>query len=217
MDQGKKLTNTSSSTSPQQTSNGSSHKASDMIQDTIDVVDNFPRSSSNNNNNDTSSSTTTNNNNASSSSSNNNNNTTTSSLTHIDNTLNALDHQYPFSNEHRARPHSSTLSSSSMGNKSVTDQSVLRSQLGAFSQPGLANYQHPYNPLHWGPVGALRNPYGAPYSQARTATTKQQGKNPKNPRAQSYEDKMDKQRLEHILFSGDQSGPLNQVCFIFTK
>merc|ERR1712130_403168 len=34
--------------------------------------------------------------------------------------------------------------------------------------------------------------------------------NKDNPRKKSYEDKMDKQRLEHILFSGDQSGPLNQ-------
>ena len=29
-----------------------------------------------------------------------------------------------------------------------------------------------------------------------------------------YEDKMDKQRLEHILFSGEQSGPLNVEWFI---
>ena len=214
MDQGKKLTNTSSSTS---SSNGSTHKASDMIQDTIDVVDNFPRSSSSSSSsNDTSSPSTTtnnNNNNNNASSSSTSNNTTTSSLTHIDNTLNALGDTYPFSNEHRARPHSSTLSSSSsMANKSsVASDAMLRSQLGAHFQPGLANYNHPYNPLHWGNVGALRNPYGAPYGQSRTATKTSQGKNTKNPRAQSYEDKMDKQRLEHILFSGDQSGPLNQV------
>ena len=216
MDQAKNLTNnsgssSSSSSSSSSTSNGvhTTHRASDMIQDTIDVVDNFPRSSSSNNNDTSSPSTTTTTNNNNSSTTN-NNTTSSSSLTQIDSTLNALGDQYPFSNDHRARPHSSTLaSSSSMANKSsVGNDALLRNQLGTFQTP-IPNYNHPYNPIHWNGV-ALRNPY-PPFGQNRTATKTSQGKNTKNPRAQSYEDKMDKQRLEHILFSGDQSGPLNQV------
>jgi len=70
----------------------------------------------------------------------------------------------------------------------------------------------PYNPLqHWnGNIGTLRaNPYQA-FGAARNATKASPSKDPNNPRKQSYEEKMDKQRLEHILFSGDQSTPLTQ-------
>merc|ERR1712083_109655 len=59
-------------------------------------------------------------------------------------------------------------------------------------------------------VGALRNPY-ATYGAHRSATKSSPNtKDSNNPRKKTYEDKMDKQRLEHILFSGDTSGPLNQ-------
>merc|ERR1712048_1548033 len=64
---------------------------------------------------------------------------------------------------------------------------------------------------HWNNVAALRNPYqtyGAHRSATKAVTATAKDSN--NPRKKTYEDKMDKQRLEHILFSGDNSGPLNQ-------
>eukprot|EP01083_Nonionella_stella_P156658 507572_1 len=138
-------------------------------------------------------------------------------LSSIDSTLNALDNQFPFSSEHGARRHSSNLTQSTA---TQAKNAELARTLGSFgATPGLNNplspsglNSHPYNPLtHWGNVSSLRNPYqnyGAPRNATKSSVANPKDSN--NPRKKSYEDKMDKQRLEHILFSGDQSGPLNQ-------
>jgi hypothetical protein len=125
-----------------------------------------------------------------------------------------LDQQFPFSHDGRRQPHPSSLTSNTSAS---TKNDALARQLGSFSSASLANplspgLSHPYNPLtHWGGVG-LRNPY-APYGAARSATKATgSAKDTNNPRKKSYEDKMDKQRLEHILFSGDNlTGALNQT------
>eukprot|EP00484_Ammonia_sp_Unknown_P010401 CAMPEP_0197075982 /NCGR_PEP_ID=MMETSP1384-20130603/211884_1 /TAXON_ID=29189 /ORGANISM="Ammonia sp." /LENGTH=1853 /DNA_ID=CAMNT_0042514831 /DNA_START=491 /DNA_END=6052 /DNA_ORIENTATION=+ len=141
-------------------------------------------------------------------------NTGSSTLNHIDTALTALGGDsslhsaYPFSEQHRARPHPSTLS-----NAQKSPEALLQTQLGRFAAPGagLAGLSAAgiHNPL-WGNVGALRNPFPT-YGQQRSASSKlSTTKTNNNPRSKLYEEKMDKQRLEHIMFSGDQSDPLNQ-------
>ena len=81
--------------------------------------------------------------------------------------------------------------------------------------------------MHWGGVGALqRNPYPS-YAYPRIHPNNlQQTSNEDSPsnssvnddnkgRKMNYEDKMDKQRLEHILFSGEHGGPLNVMYSVF--
>ena len=80
-------------------------------------------------------------------------------------------------------------------------------------------------------MGGLRGPYASQYgyaqrignntmnnNQSQTNLNEDSGNEDNNnnnkARKGSYEDKMDKQRLEHILFSGEQSGPLNVKKYI---
>merc|ERR1712130_85536 len=137
-------------------------------------------------------------------------NTQKTALSQIDSTLNSLNDTFPYSSEHRARP-SSTVSASS------STKSDLARSLGAFStnthHSSLSNLYSPglTNPLsHWNNVSALRNPYATYGAHRSAAKSVSNTKDINNPRKKTYEDKMDKQRLEHILFSGDNSGPLNQ-------
>merc|ERR1712241_899774 len=54
------------------------------------------------------------------------------------------------------------------------------------------------------------NPYKN-FAHQRSVKALMSGKDAEsNAKRQLYESKMDKQRLEHILFSGDPSGPLDQ-------
>ena len=68
-------------------------------------------------------------------------------------------------------------------------------------------HSHASNPLDWGSVGALKNPYLGRHQSPHKAQ--------KGPRAQAYEDKIARQRLEDALFNGDESGVLNQVRFVY--
>ena len=66
-------------------------------------------------------------------------------------------------------------------------------------------YSHSSNPLpHWGSFGALQNPYTnwlqSPHLRIH---------------AQAFEDKMDRQPLENTQVSGNESGVLNQVRFVY--
>lgn len=72
----------------------------------------------------------------------------------------------------------------------------------------------------WNNVGGLRSPYSSSFAYSRLHNTlslhsnedSQSGSSTNDGpsgRAKGYEDKMDKTRLEHILFSGEQTGPLN--------
>merc|ERR1712048_488036 len=135
-------------------------------------------------------------------------------ISEIDSTLKSLDtaaaDQFPFSSEHRARPISSSVASSTK-----SSHNDLARSLGAFStHPHHSSLSSLYAPgalSHWNNVAALRNPYqtyGAHRSATKAVTATAKDSN--DPRKKTYEDKMDKQRLEHILFSGDNSGPLNQ-------
>ena len=77
---------------------------------------------------------------------------------------------------------------------------------------GLGGYPYSTNSL-WGTRTTL-NPYST-YGQQRSATKSATNKQTPSKRNQMYEDKMDKQRLEHILFSGDTSNTLDQVSLDF--
>ena len=69
-------------------------------------------------------------------------------------------------------------------------------------------------------MGGLRSPYSSSFAYSRmhnplslhSNEDSQSGSSTNDGpsgRCKGYEEKMDKQRLEHILFSGEQSGPLN--------
>jgi len=146
-------------------------------------------------------------------------------ISEIDSTLSSLNcaaaDQFPFSDQHRARPHPSSVSSTSKSNEHLHDS------LGQFRQHHHNSLNHstslgqlyaptslsPMHPMNWANSSALRNPYstyGAHRSAQKAANAAKDAKDSNNPRKKTYEDKMDKQRLEHILFSGAE-GPLDQV------
>ena len=86
--------------------------------------------------------------------------------------------------------------------------------LDSLASTPLTGASVPYNPLsHWGSIGSVRSsPYSMAYhsrtyplpSEELHASTVSYH----NPRTKTYEDKMEKQRLEHFLFAGG----LDQVC-----
>eukprot|EP01083_Nonionella_stella_P026178 72044_1 len=86
-----------------------------------------------------------------------------------------------------------------------TTLDALNAQLSSNSKRIEHSY---YNPLtHWGNVSSLRNPYQE-YDAPRNANLKQNN----NSRNQSYQNKMDKHHLEHMLFSApdDAQSPQKQ-------
>lgn len=121
-------------------------------------------------------------------------------------------------NEGAPRPHRNDLVGT---NDRLSKHPVdLATSLGSFRTP--ATTLHSPAGYGWGltnglqhmsALNALTNPY-RPYGAARNAKA---GLTPKeienNTKRQNFEKKMDKQRLEHILFSGDQ-GPLEQVSWL---
>merc|ERR1712079_313328 len=144
------------------------------------------------------------------------------SLGHIDSTLaslggfgqesSSLSPRYPFS-DHRPRPHPADLSNDRLG---IKQQHQLAQSLGAFGGRSLhsPHSENGYNPMAWSHLGPNTlghyNPYKN-FAHQRSAKALMSGKDAEsNAKRQLYESKMDKQRLEHILFSGDPSGPLDQ-------
>ena len=198
------------------TNSDSQHTASSSIQSAIDELSSFaPTTTATATATTTTIATDNDNDNDKATSTNTVSSPTTSqknALSQIDSTLSSLNvtDAFPYSSEHRARPHSASVSPSNQSHSSDLARSLGRFASQNTHHSSLTNL---YSPAlsHWNNVGAIRNPYatyGAHRSAAKSVSTT---KDSNNPRKKTYEDKMDKQRLEHILFSGDNSGPLNQV------
>jgi len=90
----------------------------------------------------------------------------------------------------------------------------LLSNLGALSHgsPSIGGMPSVYNPLsplsHWTSFGALGSLRGNAYRERLDEETA----NYHHPRAKHYDDKIEKQRLEHILFAGsNDDGPLDRT------
>ena len=54
--------------------------------------------------------------------------------------------------------------------------------------------------MNWPRYG---NPYAPPYGASRNAKTSKDGSNGRSLRKQNYEDKMEKQRVAHVMYSGE--------------
>merc|ERR1711879_434522 len=141
-------------------------------------------------------------------------------LSHLDSALanfggyghDSLASKYPFNAASATRPHPHDTLNGANNDRLSKHQVDLTQSLGAFRTPSTIHSPGygAWGLNHLSAMGAgLGNPY-RPYGAGRSAKAILSAKEiTSNAKRQKFEDKMDKQRLEHILFSGEQ-GPLEQ-------